>query len=304
MDIEINRERMEHMKEKNDEVVECVHGVEIDIDSVKVVQEFYVKRELASDVVLGMPWVAKTRCGFKWQNEKYCYKGSMMKNDDQRDESVNVRCVKSELMGNGDNNIGHMKKKKRTNIPMDESCDEASIIGCCYNNRDRYEKNKQRAFDHHQQSSEIRSADGMRNVDIYDGKKNIDVNNGDRAADGKVNEPETHHESVIGKERNKPIIFVSEFSSIEVPVIKNVGRICNLERFNEKGISGKKDKHEVFAFCQISSKTENSSEMFQIGNCCWHGIKNKKDGQKAFIHCQSFDEINCSDKTHDHEYEE
>ncbi|CAG8806968.1 23497_t:CDS:2, partial [Gigaspora rosea] len=35
------------------------------------------------------------------------------------------------------------------------------------------------------------------------------------AADGKANEPETHHKNVIGKERIKPITFTSEFSSMD-----------------------------------------------------------------------------------------
>ncbi|CAG8843002.1 32705_t:CDS:2, partial [Racocetra persica] len=55
------------------EVVGCVSGIEVDIDSVKVAQKFYIKHVLASDVVLGMPWVAKARCGFGWKNRK-CYR--------------------------------------------------------------------------------------------------------------------------------------------------------------------------------------------------------------------------------------
>ncbi|CAG8555682.1 35892_t:CDS:2, partial [Racocetra persica] len=49
-----------------------VSGIEIDIDSVKIVQEFYVKHELVSNVVLGMSWIVKTRCDFKWKDRKYC----------------------------------------------------------------------------------------------------------------------------------------------------------------------------------------------------------------------------------------
>ncbi|CAG8656537.1 13727_t:CDS:2, partial [Racocetra persica] len=37
---------------EDDEVIECVSGIKIDVDSVKVVQEFYVKHELASDIIL------------------------------------------------------------------------------------------------------------------------------------------------------------------------------------------------------------------------------------------------------------
>ncbi|KAF0458973.1 hypothetical protein F8M41_000827 [Gigaspora margarita] len=49
----------------NDEIVEYISGVDVDVDSVKVMQKFYMKRELFCNVVL---WVVKTSKGLK-ENE-------------------------------------------------------------------------------------------------------------------------------------------------------------------------------------------------------------------------------------------
>ncbi|CAG8850981.1 34567_t:CDS:2, partial [Racocetra persica] len=49
--VEVGRKKHEGLKH-NDEVIGCVPGFEIDVDSIKVVQEFYVKHELASDIIL------------------------------------------------------------------------------------------------------------------------------------------------------------------------------------------------------------------------------------------------------------
>ncbi|CAG8545055.1 14988_t:CDS:1 [Dentiscutata erythropus] len=160
--------------ETSDEVVGYVSGIEIVVNDVSVVEKFYVIRELPYDILLGMPWIVKVQCGFAWKDGKYyctiesgrkatfrisedftigddinedyvINKESMMKNDDQReDEFMDVRCVKSELIGNGDDGVSCTKKKKRIvsmmnkkvtnqmkdlnfkNILMDESCDEVS----------------------------------------------------------------------------------------------------------------------------------------------------------------------------------
>ncbi|CAG8735378.1 11737_t:CDS:2, partial [Racocetra persica] len=75
---------------EDDEVIEYVPGIEIDVDGVKVVQEFYVKHELASDVILGMPWVMKTRCSFEWKDRKCHYvrriKGKLTETDSAGEE--------------------------------------------------------------------------------------------------------------------------------------------------------------------------------------------------------------------------
>ncbi|KAF0465398.1 hypothetical protein F8M41_026283 [Gigaspora margarita] len=57
----------------DNEFIGYIPGVEIVMDGVCIVQKFHVKCELASDVILGMPWFMKTRCGFIWMDRKYYY---------------------------------------------------------------------------------------------------------------------------------------------------------------------------------------------------------------------------------------
>ncbi|RIB16535.1 hypothetical protein C2G38_2189667 [Gigaspora rosea] len=94
----------------DDEFVGYIPGVEIVVNGVCVVQEFHVKHELPSDVILGMPWVAKTRCGSGWKDGKcYCTIRSgfdeatfVISEDPAFDETVldkdcvNIRCVTGE----------------------------------------------------------------------------------------------------------------------------------------------------------------------------------------------------------------
>ncbi|RIB12336.1 hypothetical protein C2G38_2200901 [Gigaspora rosea] len=94
----------------DDEFVGYIPGVEIVVNGVCIVQEFHVKHELPSDVILGMPWVAKTRCGFGWKDGKcYCTIRSgfdeatfVISEDPTFDETVldkdcvNIRCVTGE----------------------------------------------------------------------------------------------------------------------------------------------------------------------------------------------------------------
>ncbi|CAG8508629.1 11205_t:CDS:2 [Dentiscutata heterogama] len=94
---------------EDDEVVGCVPGVEIDVDGVIVVEEFYVMHELTSDVILGMP---------------------MMKSKDRREnEFVDVRRVKDEFMENDDN-----KKKNRIENPIRTHSVSCGKVDKCYQN--------------------------------------------------------------------------------------------------------------------------------------------------------------------------
>ncbi|CAG8692767.1 33598_t:CDS:2, partial [Gigaspora margarita] len=74
----VNTMSMRYAKEKGltsnqeDKIGRCIPDVEVDVDGVKVVLKFYIKHQLSSDVILGMPWVTKTMCGFRWKDEK-CY---------------------------------------------------------------------------------------------------------------------------------------------------------------------------------------------------------------------------------------
>ncbi|KAF0387353.1 hypothetical protein F8M41_011245 [Gigaspora margarita] len=48
------------LRNQGDKIGGCIPDVKVDVDSVKLVQNFYIKHRLSSDVILGMPWVAKT----------------------------------------------------------------------------------------------------------------------------------------------------------------------------------------------------------------------------------------------------
>ncbi|CAG8563146.1 13086_t:CDS:2, partial [Dentiscutata heterogama] len=84
------------------EIIECVPGVEVDIDGVKVVQKFYVKCGFCCDVILEM---------LESNIHVRCIKGKLTENDgageekekcsDGKDNNVaNVRCVVNVLEDN------------------------------------------------------------------------------------------------------------------------------------------------------------------------------------------------------------
>ncbi|RIB14362.1 hypothetical protein C2G38_2040258 [Gigaspora rosea] len=57
---------------EDNEIVGHISSVEVNVASVKVVQKFHVKHGLCCDVILGIPWVAKTKCSFELKNIKCC----------------------------------------------------------------------------------------------------------------------------------------------------------------------------------------------------------------------------------------
>ncbi|CAG8450528.1 14055_t:CDS:2, partial [Dentiscutata heterogama] len=144
----------------NNEFVGYIPDVKVDVCDVSIYQTFYVVRTLTPNIVLGMPWIAKSSCNIQWKNGQchYAIESGLKKatfimndqlakgekvdnenNDGMENDLVDVRCVQSELMKNDDG-----KKKKRIvsvmnkrvtnqtkglnfkNIPIDESCDEES----------------------------------------------------------------------------------------------------------------------------------------------------------------------------------
>ncbi|CAG8775755.1 32631_t:CDS:2, partial [Racocetra persica] len=155
---------------KDDEVIGCVPGVEIDVDGVKVVQEFYVKHELASDVILGMPWKATFVISDESIDE-YMNKGSIMKNDDQKEnEFVDVRRIKGKLTEND----GADKEKEKCSDGKDNN---VVNVRCVVN----VLKDNEAEFDY----------------------------NGGEAADGRTNESgKDYHESKIENEKDEQKVFV------------------------------------------------------------------------------------------------
>ncbi|CAG8640138.1 921_t:CDS:2, partial [Dentiscutata heterogama] len=178
---------------KDNEVVGYVPSAEVDIDGVKVDQKFHVKRELGCDVILGMPWVMKTRCSFEWKDGKcYCMirtgfekatfeisdenldeyamnKGNIMKSDDQREnEFVDIRCIEREVVEN-------------------DGTDEED---------EKYSDGK---------DNDIMN---MRRVVLEDNEAEFDDNGGE-AADGRVNESEKdYRENKIENEKVEQKAFV------------------------------------------------------------------------------------------------
>ncbi|CAG8497168.1 9837_t:CDS:2, partial [Gigaspora margarita] len=90
-----------------DEVVGYVPGLEVDVDGVKVMQKFYIKRRLSSDVVLEMPWVTKTKSTFVISED------SMFDEHLLNKDCVNIRCVKDESLEKDD--VVDKKKNKVVN---------------------------------------------------------------------------------------------------------------------------------------------------------------------------------------------
>ncbi|CAG8785503.1 7538_t:CDS:2, partial [Dentiscutata erythropus] len=113
----VNKISMEYVKKKrhawkcinkgtsgHNEFVGYVPELEVDVNGVKVVQKFYVKHGLTSDVILGMPWITKTR----------------------EDKFVDVRCVKGELIK--DDHVNGEEEKKRI-VNKKKNFDESKQIG-------------------------------------------------------------------------------------------------------------------------------------------------------------------------------
>ncbi|CAG8443368.1 5690_t:CDS:2 [Dentiscutata heterogama] len=125
----------------DDEIIGCVPGVEVDIDSIKVVQKFHVKRGFCCNVILGMPWKATFMISDKSIDE-YMNKGSIIKNDDQRkNEFVDVRCIKGKLTEN--DGAGEEKEK----VVMEKTIMLTNESGKDYHEgKIENEKDEQKAF--------------------------------------------------------------------------------------------------------------------------------------------------------------
>lgn len=48
-----------------------IPNVEVKAEGVRVVQGFYIMGSASFDVLLGMPWIAASRCDLKWRNNQY-----------------------------------------------------------------------------------------------------------------------------------------------------------------------------------------------------------------------------------------
>ncbi|KAF0441700.1 hypothetical protein F8M41_003767 [Gigaspora margarita] len=96
---------MRYAKEKGltsnqgDKIGGCIPNIEVEVDDVKMVQKFYIKRQLSSDVILGMLWVAKTRCAtselMKSDNVDYEGKKSKDINKSNNRESNSMKVINS-----------------------------------------------------------------------------------------------------------------------------------------------------------------------------------------------------------------
>ncbi|CAG8712250.1 25121_t:CDS:2, partial [Racocetra persica] len=101
--------KVDSKNRNNDEVVKRIKVNEkFAKASIRLIVQEFVKHELASDVILAMPWVMKTRCSFEWKDRKcHC---SIMKNNDQKETKfVDVRCIKNKLTEN--DSAGEEKEK-------------------------------------------------------------------------------------------------------------------------------------------------------------------------------------------------
>ncbi|CAG8788591.1 7440_t:CDS:2, partial [Gigaspora margarita] len=94
-------EKLVYAKEKGlssnqgDKISRCISDIKVNVDSVKVVKKFYIKHQLSSDVILGMPWVAKQAMFIILEDPK------LNRNVLDKD-CVNIRCVKNELLEKDD----------------------------------------------------------------------------------------------------------------------------------------------------------------------------------------------------------
>ncbi|CAG8845294.1 38094_t:CDS:2, partial [Gigaspora margarita] len=89
----------------DDKIVGYISGIEVDVDGVKVMQKFYVERELSCDIV---PWIVKTRCNIWWKNGMKV----VTENDNGKENNlVDVR------------RLINKKRNFRSNISYVKTCD-------------------------------------------------------------------------------------------------------------------------------------------------------------------------------------
>ncbi|CAG8747519.1 6681_t:CDS:2, partial [Dentiscutata heterogama] len=155
------------------EIIGCVPGVEVDIDGVKVVQKFHVKCGFCCDVILGMPWVMKTRCSFEWKDEKcHC---SIMKNDDQKEnEFVDVRCIKGKLTEND----GASEEKEKCSDGKDNNVDVVNVrcvVNILEDNKAEFDYNgdEQKAFVQCQSLGKMSCGNETRDHNMLKAKRNV-----------------------------------------------------------------------------------------------------------------------------------
>ncbi|KAF0452772.1 hypothetical protein F8M41_001868 [Gigaspora margarita] len=107
-------------KKIGDKVIKNIFGIEVDIDGIKVVQEFYVKCELNSNMVLDKEYMIKEYNGKR--------KGDVT---DIRSEAANVKMNKSKIRYQYKDRIDIEKDAEKTFINYQKSSAMATVSGSC-----------------------------------------------------------------------------------------------------------------------------------------------------------------------------
>ncbi|KAF0548445.1 hypothetical protein F8M41_025952 [Gigaspora margarita] len=146
-------------KKISDDVIRNISGIEVDIDSVKVVQEFYVKCELTSDMVLEEPEIDENII-----DEEY-----VMKEYSGRRKVLPVKSVNQD-----DTSEFDVNSSEATNV---ENFKERFQVGNCYQHEIGNEKDKQKEFVYHQNNNYRNCSDEAYDLGSDYKNKSIELNN-------------------------------------------------------------------------------------------------------------------------------